>query len=50
MAPSEKTTYFQYEEGMDPSVLRLGNIAFDYANPKTKRPYIQSPTEYVHTQ
>ncbi len=40
MAPTEKSTYFGYNEGYDPIRLRLGTMVFDYANPKDKRPYI----------
>ncbi len=52
MAPNEKSTYFQYHEGIDTSVLRLGNMAFDYANPKMKRPYVHTviATKYVNSQ
>ena len=29
-----KVTYHGYDEGYDPRVLRLGNLAFDFAEPK----------------
>lgn len=43
----EKHTYFAYREGIDPSLLRFGNIHFDYAMPKTKVPFIHPPRRYV---
>jgi len=39
MAPYEKSTYFGYREGHDPSLLQLGSLVFDYANPLHKRPF-----------
>ncbi len=35
-----KVTYYGYEEGYDPRVLRLGNLAFDFTNPKMHMQYI----------
>lgn len=37
MSPKEKVTYFVYNEGVDPNILRLGTLVFDYANPRTTR-------------
>ena len=34
-----KLSYHGYEEGYDMRVLRLGNLAFDFAYPQTKKPY-----------
>ncbi len=39
MAPLERATYFAYDEGFDPQLIRIGSLVFDYANPRTKRPY-----------
>ena len=35
-----KVTYHGYDEGYDPRVLRLGNLAFDFAEPKKHGQYI----------
>ncbi|KAL1797140.1 hypothetical protein ACET3X_003746 [Alternaria dauci] len=37
MAPIEKITYFAYNEGIDPTRLPLGMLAFDYANARLSR-------------
>jgi hypothetical protein len=39
MPREQKIKYFAYHDGFDPSILRLGNIALDYANPEDHRPY-----------
>ncbi|OAP60501.1 hypothetical protein AYL99_05503 [Fonsecaea erecta] len=38
----EETTYFCYTEGVDAQWLQLGSLAFDYANPRTREPYVHS--------
>ena len=38
--PKELSTYYGYTNGYDPRVLRLGNMALDYVNPRTREPYI----------
>ena len=45
MAPLERTTFFAYNEGVDPDLLRIGSLVFDYANPRTKRPYFHREVE-----
>ena len=40
MAMEEKLTYIGYREGINPSILTLGSLMFDFANPKTRDPYI----------
>lgn len=35
-----KVTYHGYEEGFDTRVLRLGNLAFDFTDPKKHGQYI----------
>ena len=35
-----KVTYHSYEEGYDPRILRLGNLAFDFTEPKKHAQYI----------
>jgi hypothetical protein len=47
MAPAEKVTYFGYNEGFDSRLLRLGTLAFDYANPRAKRPYYHREVKSV---
>lgn len=39
MAPKQKHTYYAYNEGYDPGLLRLGNLTFDFANPRLNSPY-----------
>jgi hypothetical protein len=50
MAPKEKNTYFGYNEGHDHSLLRLGSLVFDFANPRTKRPYYHHEVTLVDIQ
>jgi hypothetical protein len=38
----EENTYFCYAEGIDSQFLRLGSLAFDYANPRSQAPYIHT--------
>ena len=39
MPASERDSWFQYREGIDPSFLNVGTLVLDYANPKDHRPY-----------
>ncbi|KAH6987654.1 hypothetical protein BKA56DRAFT_653406 [Ilyonectria sp. MPI-CAGE-AT-0026] len=41
----EESTYFCYAEGVNADWLRLGSLAFDYANPRTRTPYIHKPSK-----
>lgn len=41
----EESTYFCYAEGVNADKLRLGSLAFDYANPRTRTPYIHKPSK-----
>lgn len=41
----EESTYFCYAEGVHADWLRLGSLAFDYANPRTRTPYIHKPSK-----
>ncbi|MCJ1385653.1 hypothetical protein MMC17_008776 [Xylographa soralifera] len=50
MAPLERRTYFGYREGLDPSVMTLGSLLFDYTNPRTKRPYIHEDLSSAATE
>lgn len=47
MAPAEKDAYFGYNNGHDPTLLGLGTMVFDYANPRTKRPYFHPEVKSV---
>lgn len=40
MAPTEKTTYFVYQRGLDAAKLKLGNLVISPANPQERDPYI----------
>ncbi|KAL8820775.1 MAG: hypothetical protein Q9191_007447 [Dirinaria sp. TL-2023a] len=40
MAEEEKLTYVGYREGINPRLLSLGSLLFDFANPRTRDPYI----------
>ena len=40
MAKEEKLTYVGYREGINPRLLSLGSLLFDFANPRTRDPYI----------
>ena len=40
MAMEEKLTYIGYREGINPSILTLGSLVFDFANPKTLDSYV----------
>lgn len=42
-----RVTYHGYEEGYDTRVLRLGNLAFDFANPKKHAQYIHPEVSWV---
>lgn len=41
MSPTkaQKFKYFAYHDGYDPSNLRIGHLALDYANPEDHQPY-----------
>jgi hypothetical protein len=47
MSPTQKQTYFVYNEGYDETLLRLGSLALDYANPRLRRPHIHAKEVYV---
>ncbi|MCJ1377614.1 hypothetical protein MMC17_000709 [Xylographa soralifera] len=40
MASEEKLTYIGYREGVDPRLLTLGSLMFDFVNPRFQDPYI----------
>ncbi|MCJ1437294.1 hypothetical protein MMC27_006680 [Xylographa pallens] len=40
MASEEKLTYIGYREGVDPRLLTLGSLVFDFVNPRFQDPYI----------
>ena len=42
-----KVTYHGYEEGYDTRVLRLGNLAFDFTEPKKHGQYIHPEISLV---
>ncbi|MCJ1283429.1 hypothetical protein MMC26_002758 [Xylographa opegraphella] len=40
MVSEEKLTYVGYREGVDPRLLTLGSLVFDFVNPRFQDPYI----------
>ena len=40
MAEEEKLTYVGYRAGINPRLLSLGSLLFDFVNPRTRDPYI----------
>ena len=40
MAGEEKLTYVGYREGINSRLLSLGSLLFDFANPRTRDPYV----------
>lgn len=45
MPPQPQLRYFAYHDGHDPSYLRIGNMALDFAHPKDRRPYYHETTD-----
>ena len=45
-----KVTYHDYDEGYDTRVLRLGNLTFDFTEPKKHGQYIHPEISSVHSQ
>ena len=45
-----KVTYHGYDEGYDTRVLRLGNLAFDFTEPKKHGQHIHPEISLVHSQ
>jgi hypothetical protein len=43
----ERATYFHYREGITPDLLQLGSMVYDFRNPKTRRPFRNTPPQYV---
>ena len=39
MTTKEKVTYVECREGFDPSMLTLGSLVFDFADPRDLEPY-----------
>lgn len=48
MSPTQKQTYFVYNEGYDKKMLRIGSLALDYANPRLRRPHIFAKEVYAY--
>ena len=44
----ERDAYFIYKDGFTLSLLQLGNLVFDYENPRTRRPYVEGSWKYVY--